>query len=68
MEKRITMAVSVMCDVMPGYACFVSIVMRLRLDKKVIYYTILYFKNLFLRSYFYVAMPICCVMSNSTLQ
>jgi len=23
-----------MCDVMPGYACFVCVVMRLRLDKK----------------------------------
>ena len=23
-----------MCDVMPGYACFICVVMRLRLDKK----------------------------------
>jgi len=29
-----SLAVSVLCDVMPGYACFVCIVMHLRWDKK----------------------------------
>ena len=51
------LAVSVMCDVMPGYACFVCVVMRLRLDKKL--FIIPFYV---LRTYFYVVMPICCVM------
>ena len=58
-----SLADSVMCDVMPGYACFVCVVMRLRLDKKLF---ILPFYVL--RTYLYVVMPICCVMSHSTLQ
>jgi len=59
-----SLAVSVICDVMPGYGCFVCIVMRLRLDKKFIYYTILYFKNLFLLRYAYML----CNVLLSTLQ
>ena len=51
-----------MCDVIPGYACFVCVVMRLRLNKKLF---ILPFYVL--RTYFYVVMPMCCVMSHSTL-
>jgi len=52
-----------MCDVILGYACFVCVVMRLRLDKKLF---ILPFYVLI--TYFYVVMPICCVMSHPTLQ
>jgi len=59
----ISLAVSVMCDAMPGYACFVCVVMRLRLDEKLF---ILPFYVL--RTYFYVVMPICGVLSHSTLQ
>jgi len=33
-----SLAVSVACDVMPGYARFVCVVMRLRLDKKLFIY------------------------------
>ena len=44
-------------------SCFVCVVMRLRLDKKV--FIIPFYV---LRTYFYVVMPICCVMSHSTLQ
>ena len=58
-----SLAVSVMCDVMPEYACFVCVVMRLRLDKKL--FIIPFYV---LRTHFYVVMPICCVMSHSTLQ
>ena len=46
-----------MCDVMPGYAYFVCIVMRLRLGKKL--FIIPFYV---LRTYFYVVMPICCVI------
>ena len=52
-----------MCDVMAGYACFFCVVMRLKLDKKL--FIIPFYV---LRTYFYVVMPICCVMSHSTLQ
>ena len=58
-----SLAVSIMCDVMPGYACFVRVVMRLRLGKKL--FIIPFYV---LRTYFYVIMSICCVMSDSTLQ
>ena len=43
-----------MCDVIPGYACLVCVVMHLRLYKKFIYFTILCFNNLFLCRYAYV--------------
>ena len=46
-----SLVVSVMCDVMPGYTCFVCVVMRLRLDKKLFIILFLCFKNLFLRRY-----------------
>ena len=35
-----------MCDVIPGYACFVCVIMRLRLDKKLFilpFYVVVYF-------------------------
>jgi len=51
-----------MCDVIPGYACFVCIVMCLRLDKKLLILPVYV-----LRTYFYVVMPMRCVMSHSTL-
>ena len=44
-----SLAVSIMCDFMPGYACFVCFVMRLRLDKKL--FIIPFYV---LRTYFYV--------------
>jgi len=52
-----------MCDVIPGYACFLCVVMRLRLDKKLFSLPVYV-----LRTYFYVVVPMCCVMSHSTLQ
>ena len=58
-----SLAISFMCDVMAGYACFLCVVRRLRLDKKL--FIIPFYV---LRTYFYVVMPICCVMSHSTLQ
>jgi len=46
-----------MCDdVIPGYACFVCVVMHLRLDKKLSILPVYV-----LRTYFYVVLPICCV-------
>jgi len=56
-------AVSIVCDVIPGYTCFVCIVMHLRLDKKLFILPVYV-----LRTYFYVVMPMCCVMSHATLQ
>ena len=53
-------AVSIMCYVIP---CFVCVVMRLRLDKKLFILPVYV-----LRTYFYVIMHMCCVMSHSTLQ
>ena len=50
-----------MCDVMPGYACFVCVVMRLRLDKKL--FIIPFYV---LRTYFYVVMPMLCNVSLNT--
>jgi len=57
-----SLAVSVVCDVIPGYDCSVCVVMRLRLDTKLFILPVYV-----LRTYFYVIMPICCVMSHSTL-
>jgi len=57
-----------MCDVIPGYACFVCVVMRLRLYKKlfilVIYFASLCFKNSFLRRDAYV---LCNVSLNTPI-
>ena len=53
-----------MCDVMPGYACFVCVVMRLRLDKKLFIIPFYVFKNLFLRSYAYM---LCNVSLNTPI-
>ena len=53
-----------MCDVMPGYACFVCVDMSLRLDKKL--FIIPFYV---LRTYFYVVMPImlCNVSLNTPI-
>jgi len=54
----------VMCDVIPGYACFVlRCYALLRLDKKLFILPVYV-----LRTFFSVVMPICCVMPHSTLQ
>ena len=50
-----------MCDVIPGYACFVCVVMHSRLDNKLFLLPVYV-----LRTYFYVVMSMCCVMSHST--
>ena len=55
-------AISVMCDVIPGYVCFLRCYALLRLVKLFILPVYV------LRTYFYVVMPICCVISHSTLQ
>ena len=50
-----------MCDVIPGYACFVCVVMRLRLDKKLFILPVYV-----LRTYFYVVM-LCNVSLNTPI-
>ena len=50
-----------MCDVIAGYACFVCVVMRLRLDKKL--FMIPFYV---LRTYFYVYM-LCNVSLNTPI-
>ena len=57
-----SLAVSIMCDVMPGYACFVWVVVHLRLDKKL--FIIPFYV---LRTYFYVVIPVCNVSLNTPL-
>ena len=53
-----------MCDVIPRSACFVCVVMRLRLDKKLLNLPFLCFDNLFLRRYDYV---LCNVSLNTPI-
>ena len=52
-----------MCDVMSGYACFLCVVVRLRLDKKLCIIPFC-FKNLFLRRYAYM---LCNVSLNTPI-
>ena len=52
-----------MCDVMPGYACFVYVVMRLRLDRKLFIYQFTFLEPI-LRRYAYV---LCNVSLNTSI-